>query len=218
LALDLGCGPGHTTRLLASTTGAETTVGLDTSETFLARARAGAPDGITFLRHDVTDVPFPTPPADLVYSRMVLSHVPRPDRVVAAWIGQLEQGGVLALDEVEWIRTDDPVLARYLELLDAVLAARGGVLAVGPLLEGLNGGPGAKQRTSRVRLHPVSTAVAAELFGLNLATWRDDSHARAHHTSSELDDLDAQLQSLTRRPGRAEITWGMRQMTFERTR
>src|SRR5690349_23859665 len=33
-----------------------------------------------------------------------------PDRLVRAWMSQLELGGVLALDEVEWIRTDDPAL------------------------------------------------------------------------------------------------------------
>jgi len=51
LAIDLGCGPGHTTRLVALTTGAVRTVGLDTSEAFLEAARAGpAVPGVEFMR------------------------------------------------------------------------------------------------------------------------------------------------------------------------
>src|ERR1700737_4933916 len=59
LALDLGCGPGHTTRLVASTTGAAKTIGLDSSEAFIARARADAPERVAFLHHDVMALPFP---------------------------------------------------------------------------------------------------------------------------------------------------------------
>jgi trans-aconitate 2-methyltransferase len=36
LGVDLGCGPGHTTRLLHRVTGARSTVGLDRSEAFVA--------------------------------------------------------------------------------------------------------------------------------------------------------------------------------------
>jgi trans-aconitate 2-methyltransferase len=216
LAVDLGCGPGHTTRLLASVTGARRTVGLDTSAAFLTRARADAPDGVTFLEHDVMDLPFPTDPADLVYARFVLSHIPRPDRVVRAWIDQLEPSGMLALDEVEWIRTDDAALRRYLTMLASLLAARGSTLAAGPIIDRFDGGPHARKRTSEVRLHPVPVKVAAELFALNLVTWRDEPYVRDHHSQTDLDDLDAQLGELVGRSGEDMVIWGMRQTTFER--
>lgn len=45
LALDLGCGPGHTTRLLAEATGAAQTVGLDRARAFLDLARARGLEG-----------------------------------------------------------------------------------------------------------------------------------------------------------------------------
>ena len=54
LAVDLGCGPGHTTKLLAAITGAGRTIGLDNSEHFLELARAGAAPGVDYLRHDLT--------------------------------------------------------------------------------------------------------------------------------------------------------------------
>jgi trans-aconitate 2-methyltransferase len=216
LALDLGCGPGHTTRLVASTTGAARTVGLDTSEAFIARARADAPDRVTFLHHDVMDLPFPTGRANLVYGRFLLSHIPRPDRLVRAWMTQLELGGVLALDEVEWIRTDDPTLRRYLTLLEGVLEARGSSLAAGPIADKSDGGPGGRKLTSVVRTHPVRTARAAELFALNFSTWRDEPFVRDSHSRAELDQLGAELRELARGQGRAPVTWGMRQTTFER--
>ena len=119
--------------------------------------------------------------------------------------------------EVERIDTDDVAMTRYLEILRALLEVRGSTLAVGPLIERFDGGPDGRSRTSQARVHPVPMAVAAELFALNLETWRHEPFVEDNHSSDELDDLDAALRELARRPGRAEITWTMRQATFERT-
>src|SRR5262245_10740178 len=73
LALDLGCGPGYTTHLLAETTSSLRTIGLDSSEHFLTLARRNANEHIAFLRHDATQVPFPTGPSDLIFCRMLLT-------------------------------------------------------------------------------------------------------------------------------------------------
>ena len=43
VAVDLGCGPGYTTRLLQQTSGAALTVGVDRSEHFLRLAAESAP-------------------------------------------------------------------------------------------------------------------------------------------------------------------------------
>src|SRR6187455_2065695 len=53
-AIDLGCGPGHSTRLLHAMVGPAATVGLDSSPDHVARARASAPPGIEYAIHDVT--------------------------------------------------------------------------------------------------------------------------------------------------------------------
>jgi ubiquinone/menaquinone biosynthesis C-methylase UbiE len=217
LALDLGCGPGHTTRLLAATTGATRTVGLDSSESFIAHARADAPDGVVFVEHNLMDLPFPTGRVNLAYARFVLSHIPRPDRVVRAWMSQLELGGMLALDEVEWIRTDDPTLRRYLTMLSELLKARGSSLAVGPTVDKFDGGRDGRKRTSVVRVHPVPVALAAELFAVNFTTWREDPFVRDGHSRDDLDDLASALGELVKGPREPRITWGMRQATFERT-
>ena len=217
LALDLGCGPGHTTRLLAEATGATRTVGIDSSESFIALARAESSSGVEFVEHDLMDLPFPTGRVNLGYARFVLSHIPRPDRVVRAWMTQLELGGVLALDEVEWIRTGDPTLRRYLTMLSSLLEARGSSLAAGPIVDKFDGGREGRKRTSVVRLHPVPIALAAELFALNFATWREDPFVRDGHSRGDLDEMENALGELVKGPREPTITWGMRQATFERT-
>ena len=217
LALDLGCGPGYTTRLVAATTGAARTVGLDSSESFVDRARGDAPPGVAFLEHNLMDLPFPTGRVNLMYARFVLSHIPRPDRVVRAWMTQLELGGVLALDEVEWIRTDDPTLRRYLTMLSELLKARGSSLAAGPIVDKFDGGRDGRKRTSVVRVHPVPVTLAAELFAMNFAAWREDPFVRDGNDRDELDALADGLAKLVKGPEQPKVTWGMRQVTFERS-
>ena len=79
LAVDLGCGPGHTTRLLAEVTGAGRTVGLDWSPSFLAAAGRDHLAGIEFVGHDLTRLPFPVAGqgADVGYARYLLAHLPQ---------------------------------------------------------------------------------------------------------------------------------------------
>jgi hypothetical protein len=59
LAVDLGCGPGHTTRLVHAVTGAERTLGLDRSAVFIAKASSMETAGVSFVEHDVTKTPLP---------------------------------------------------------------------------------------------------------------------------------------------------------------
>ena len=67
-----------------------------------------------------------------------------------------------------------------------------------------------------VRVHAVAGALAAELFALNFATWREEPFVRDSQSRADLDDLDTELRELAHGPSRATISWGMRQITFER--
>jgi SAM-dependent methyltransferase len=212
LAVDLGCGPGHTTELLARCLRPARLAGLDSSAAFLALARRRLP-AAEFLVHDVTRTPLPTGPADLLFARFLVSHLPDPGGAVAAWAAQLGDGGLLLLDEVEWIRTDDPALAGYLRVLAAVLQARGHRLQVGPVLDALPDPPGLTRRGSRVAVHPVDPARAAAMFRTNLSVWRQDPEAREVAGDPTLDRLDHALAA----PPTAPITWGLRQLVYERT-
>ena len=86
LAVDLGCGPGHTTGLLAEALRPGHTAGLDSSEDYIATARESQGDNVSFHRHDITEVPFPVGPCDLIFCRFVLTHLADPRADVDRWI------------------------------------------------------------------------------------------------------------------------------------
>ena len=84
LALDLGCGPGFTTRLLSRIARPERTVGVDRSEAFLSRARASSAAGEEYVAADVAVVPLQIARLgerpDLIYARFLASHLPEPEQ------------------------------------------------------------------------------------------------------------------------------------------
>ncbi|MGH3396734.1 MAG: phenylalanine--tRNA ligase beta subunit-related protein [Streptosporangiaceae bacterium] len=173
LAYDLGCGPGYTTALVSEVTGAGRTVGLDGSATHIERARAGASGPVEFGRWDVRDLPFPAGPADLIYGRLLLAHLADPAATAASLATQLTEGGLLVLDEIEWIEASDPVLQAHLRVAGAMVATSGARMCAGPLLGGLAGTAGLRPRLARVTELPVPTARAATMFAMNLAAWGD---------------------------------------------
>jgi trans-aconitate 2-methyltransferase len=166
LAIDVGCGPGYTTRLLAETAAAARTVGLDRSRAFLARARAHAPDGVDFVEHDVTAVPFPPGPAEVIFARYILSHLPNPEALAAMWRAQLTPGGVLLVEEVETIETAEPAFRAYLDLMAGRMRAQGGELEIGPRLARI------ADTSEVVSLRPTN-AGAAGMFLRNLQAQGD---------------------------------------------
>ena len=212
-ALDLGCGPGFTTRLLAEVCAPHELVGLDASPAYVAQARAAAPPGASFLVHDVTSLPFPGGAADLIHARLLLAHLREPERLLALWTSALRPGGRLLLDEVEWIRSEDPVFVRYLQLVTAMLRARGQELLIGPRLEAAS--RGLRRGACALRELTLPAARAAALFAPNLAEFRRDPAIRAAASESELDALATALALRADGQAGAPVAWGMRQLAIE---
>ena len=216
LAVDLGCGTGHTTRLLAEVVGARRTLGLDQSASFVARAAEAAPPGVGFAVHDVRAVPFPAGgPAGLLSCRLLLSHLPDPPAVLAAWATQLAPGGLLLVDEVEVIHTGDPALRGYLNTAGALLASRGQTLEVGPVLHRLPDPPGLTRRHDQLATLAPPAPRAAAMFAQNLAVWGAQAVAEGVTTDRDLRALAEDLAAVAdgRRP--ASITWELRQLVWE---
>jgi trans-aconitate 2-methyltransferase len=72
LGVDLGCGPGWSTLLIAVTVNPVRMIGLDSSERFGAEARSNQPQ-LEFTRHDVLVSPFPVHSLDRMCSGFPLS-------------------------------------------------------------------------------------------------------------------------------------------------
>jgi SAM-dependent methyltransferase len=217
LALDLGCGPGHTTRLLAELLQCEFTVGIDCSEHFIELAKRFESPKISFLLHDVTQLPFPSGRPDLIYCRYLLSHLEDPQALVLKWVDQLTPGGLLLVEENERIETTNPAFRFYLEVVEDMLASRGARLYVGPVIDRVPETDRLKRQSSRIRPHRLPTHRAAAMFYMNIQTWKRDPFVTENYSTETMDGLEHDLQRLASRTGDAiEIEWGLRQVAFEK--
>jgi hypothetical protein len=154
---------------------------------------------------------------ELAYGRLVLAHLPDPATVALAWLEELAPAGRLLLDELEWIRTDEPVLAHYLDLVTELVAAHGSSMFAGPAISALEPSLVGHRRSSEVREWPVPVSEAAEMFAVNLSVWNDDpvvSHSIA--SPEELSGLADGLEELSNGQAEGRIVWGLRQVVFER--
>ena len=93
--LDLGCGPGTVTTLLADRWPDAEIVGVDSSPEMLDDARALLPD-VTWVEADITTYE-PDAAPDLVFTNAALHWVPDHSRVLAQWVAALAPGGQLVV-------------------------------------------------------------------------------------------------------------------------
>ena len=130
LAVDLGCGSGEITRLLAARWPSAAVQGVDNSPDMLARARAGNEGGdadrIEWIEADIASWSPPSPPG-LVYANASLQWVDGHEALFPRLFRALAPGGVLA---VQMPRSRE---ARSHLLMHEILAAAGpGGAPIGP--------------------------------------------------------------------------------------
>jgi trans-aconitate 2-methyltransferase len=215
LAVDLGCGPGFTTRLLADRLRPHRLVGLDTSDAFLAQAAVAVPSA-DFLRHDVTRLPLPTGPPDVLHARFVLSHLAQPESVLTAWLEQLNPGGCLLILEDDEIVSDHPVLAAYEEMARSLVTHRGGDLWVGARLARLRPPHGYRTTLNRLYAHPIPVALAAQLFSMNFSIWRHDPFIVETYRHSLLEDMARELARTAGREQHGQVMFELRLLAYRR--
>ncbi len=211
VAVDLGCGPGFTTEMLSTASGADRMIGLDISPDFLRMARNRLP-GSEFIEHDVTRTPFPLAAPDLLYARSLLSHLSGPVALAIRWADQLAPGGVLLVEELEAITTQVAVFLRYLEVNTALIASQGAELFVGQTLA--RGDYRNRLLCNAPTAFPVPTRSAASWFRANVSTlWQTDPFIRTRVASSERKSICAELTRLAALPpGESAIVWVMRRI------
>jgi len=94
--VDLGCGPGNSTELLANRFPAAKVVGTDNSEAMLASARERLPQARFELSDIATWAPQDQAP-NLIYANAALQWVPDHEQLIPRLFAALAPGGVLAI-------------------------------------------------------------------------------------------------------------------------
>jgi trans-aconitate 2-methyltransferase len=200
--VDVGCGPGFTTALLADALAPERLVGIDSSSRFLDVARARVP-GARFQRHDATVLPLPGAPADVIYARLVLAHLPDPLGTLQRWQTGLRPRGVVLVEDLEDIDAPPGALRTYDELAADVVRRGLGVMYAGAVIAGLGG-----QRVSVT----VPAATAAAIYLFNVDRWI--AEAADHPPREQLLELRRDLEQLVRHDGGQTQSWIVRQLAL----
>ena len=106
-ALDVGCGTGALTRVLAKWPNVSAVVGLDPSPILLdrARQRGATYSGLTFEEGDARALPFDAASFDLTLFHTTLCHVPEPERALSEAFRALRPGGWLAVFDGDYATT-----------------------------------------------------------------------------------------------------------------
>jgi SAM-dependent methyltransferase len=217
-AIDLGCGPGHSTRLLHALVAPAATIGIDASAGHVARARASAPPGIEYAVHDVTVAPLPgdTPP-DLLYCRFLLTHLRDPARVLAGWAAAAADHAALVIEETAALSSPHPAFRLYYQLVGDLQRHYGQDLTIGRTL-GIDGNVGNVDwnvEMSVLRELSLPARRMARLHALNLATWRHDPFARVSFPPAALDELAAELDEIASGATTApDVRHSMRQLVL----
>jgi SAM-dependent methyltransferase len=94
-ALDVGCGPGALTQVLATGLGAAHVAAADPSESFVAACSERVP-GADVRRAVAADLPWIDATFDLVVSQLVLNFLPDPEAGVTEMLRVVRPGGVIA--------------------------------------------------------------------------------------------------------------------------
>lgn len=202
--LDLGCGPGFTTMLLAEAYPRAWVTGLDSSRAMVTEA-AQRVRGAHFAVEDVT-VPLRLP-ADVIYARLLLGHLPNAADVLAQWAHAIRPPGLLVCEEPVRYRYDDPMFERYEAAVTRVVAVRGGTLWAGDSLDAELAG--CTRVLDRVVEHPVSVGRAAAMFWRNAMTWGAEVDGA--------DELISYFRTLEAADPDDDVTWELRQVAWAKS-
>jgi SAM-dependent methyltransferase len=213
-ALDLGCGPGFTTAMVAETSGCPNVCGLDSSSRFL-KAAASRFKQCRFLKHDVSRTPFPVR-GDLIYARFLLTHLKNQAELVNQWVQQLNHGGMLLMEETDGIETGIAVFKKYVQVTRGMIAAQGGCLYAGRLLT--NARYNAEVIYNQPVRIPVPNCICASWYYPNtMSVWKRDAYIKERVPEKErrkiADEIREIQESGDRRKG---ITWTLRRVVLRR--
>ncbi len=198
LAIDFGCGPGWSTRLIHDVLNPGRTVGLDSSERYIEEARGNHGSTLEFQVHDVARAPFPVPAPDVLFCRFLLTHLRSIGDVLTSWANIASRGARLFVHETESMEAEHPALRRYYELVAQLQHHYGQTLFVGAILEARFENTGWRLVESTRRILEKPSDEMAEIHLANLRTWRHDEFASQYFESIEIDSMEASMDRIAR--------------------
>jgi SAM-dependent methyltransferase len=157
-AVDVGCGPIGIMDLLSDRVGPTgETVGVDNEARMIAMARDVAAElnltNLALVEAEATDTGLERASFDLAHARLLLVNVPDPERVVAELAALVRPGGVVALEELDWVswicQPPHPAWDRLRDALGDFRARRGLDVYMGRRLPGLLRGAGLRDASLR---------------------------------------------------------------------
>jgi len=140
--LDVGCGGGHVSLLMAGIVGPQgRVVGTDTDGEILALARKDAEAAnvlnVEFQQRDACTGAWQSE-FDLVYARFLLSHLNEPENCLAAMVEACRPGGIIVVEDTDFSGSFCYPMCtayeRYKELYQKVVQRRDGNSNIGPKL------------------------------------------------------------------------------------
>ncbi len=209
--LDVGCGGGDATVVLARLVHPALVTGLDVDESQLAIARQEAETaGIVNVDYRCGDAALPEDwPAgdfDLVYARFLLTHLPKPETVLDALVARARPGGLIAVEDIDvdgsFCAPPSRAFDRYVDWYTKAHRARGGDPTIGRRLPVMLREAGLTDIETNV-VHPAGMTGDITLIApLTLAAAAESIVANGIATAVEVERLQVDLHGLSADPDR----------------
>lgn len=188
--LDLGCGPGVISGLIAKYVGPTGSVtGVDISEELLSTARRLNGDSVAYETGSVYQLAAFADRFDFVYMRLVLQHVERPEEALTQALACLKPGGRICLldsdESVLAIHPTPPDLDRLLMETQLLQQMRGGDRFVGGKLAYYLNRCGATDIDARMLLITPPQMIGTVAFLDSVIAWRPLVYPDVHRERSE---------------------------------
>ncbi|MEN9660011.1 MAG: hypothetical protein RL571_3476 [Pseudomonadota bacterium] len=145
-AVDVGCGPLGILNLLSDRVGPMgAVVGLDNEPRMLEMGRRSVAElglqNVQLMLGEAASSGLPRASFDLAHARLVLINVPNPEEVLRETVALVRPGGVVAVQDVDWIswtcEPPHPEWDRLISILTAVRRARGLDVFIGRRVPGM---------------------------------------------------------------------------------
>jgi SAM-dependent methyltransferase len=223
--LDVGCGGGDATVVLARLVHPAVVTGLDVDESQLAIARREAEAaGIDNVEYRFGDAAQPDEwhgdGFDLVYARFLLTHVPAPEPVLDALVARARPGGLVVVEDIDvegsFCAPPSAAFDRYVEWYAKAHRARGGDPTIGRRLPMMLRRAGLTDIGTNVA-HPAGMSGDITLIApLTLAAATESIVANGVATAVDVERLQVDLDALSANPDhfvgmpRVVQVWGRR--------